>query len=53
MEFYRRGWAFNLEKASIGIGTMIILIAMILITTSNNLEIPIYRAGQEKKDEMS
>jgi len=62
MQFYRRGWAFNLEKASIGIGAMIILIAMtlvagiassIIINTSNSLEIQAYKTGQETKDEIS
>lgn len=59
---YRRGWAINFDKASIGIGSMIILIAMILvasiaasiiINTSNTLKVQAFKTGQETEGEIS
>lgn len=58
----RRGWALSHNKASIGIGAMIIFIAMILVAgiaasilidTSVTLEAQAYKTGKETKDEVS
>ena len=59
---FRNNWAFAQDKASIGIGSMIIFIAMVLVAgiaatvliqTSNSLETQALSTGQETKDEVS
>lgn len=59
---FRRDDALKLEEASIGIGAMIVFIAMVLVAgiaasvliqTSNNLETRAMSSGQETRDEVS
>ncbi len=62
IEQFRRNDTLKREEASIGIGAMVIFIAMILVAgiaasvliqTSNNLQLQAMKSGQETKDEVS